>query len=183
MTFMNAAEQRRVADAATMDPDLVAKLPRIGEPKKTWIAVGPNRMAVGRACTDFFDKDGLTYYRDVYEDCPHCRRDREQFVRCQPLGTHRERLIELLGRDRDRDGYWCNNCQGTGWFIETWAAVIERLGLVTWEQVIAELPDAALTKLVNAGPALLTRGYTQEGYPVALLNAELTKRFEARAPA
>ncbi len=180
---MNAAEQRRVADAATMDPDLVAKLPRIGVPKKTWIAVAPNRMAVGRACTDFFDKDGLTYYRDVYEDCPHCRRDREAFVNRRGAGLDREALIAKLRRDRDLDGYWCNNCQGTGWFIESWAAVTERLGLVTWEQVIAELTDETLVKLVNAGPALLTRGYTQEGYPVALLNAELTRRFEARAPA
>lgn len=180
---MNIADQqaaRRIADAATIPPDVVAKLPRIGEPKKTFIAVDARRMARGRGHTAILDAEGLTYYRDVYEDCPHCRRYRQGFSSSDGRLTlpRRDELIRSLERNREVENYWCNNCQGTGWHIESWEAVTQRLGLVTWADFVALLTDERLQEIINRGPAPGTPHFTSEGFPMRTLTAELIKRFQ-----
>lgn len=66
--------------------------------------------------------DGATLQLDEYNDCPHCRDARYYF--------NRNGFKSLEEVTQKHNHYWCNDCQGTGWLLESWSQFEQRMKLI-----------------------------------------------------
>lgn len=186
MGVLDEMDRRIIADANTIPPEVIETLPRLDLKLRygtTFIILTPERMVVSRGVVHFHLADqlakheGAIVYKDRYVDCPHCRRQRLGIVERHP-GYSRERLIELLGRWRQDDTYWCNSCQGIGWHLEPWEEVISRLEILTWPEKARRLSNADLKAAIEGHDRLRWR-LRGEGWPIEVLTAEAARRLEA----
>lgn len=160
----------------------VKDLPRL-EPQYggCFLVLDMERMLVRRAVPDFqlgaLAKEAAPFlvYRERYADCPHCRRARK-VVADGSIGQDRKTLVEALRRAKDRENYWCNTCQATGWVVEEWATAVEHFGIVTWEAKAAKLTNEELKEAMATSSDMKFR-LQRVGWPPAVLAAEAATRL------
>lgn len=186
MGALDAMDRRIIADANTIPPEVTEALPRLDLKLRygtTFIVLTMERMVVQRGVVPMHlaevlgRHDGVLVYKDRYVDCPHCRRQRLGIVE-RHEGYSRERLIELLGRWREDDTYWCNSCQGIGWHLEPWEDVIARLDILTWDEKARRLTNPELRAAIEGHDRIRWRTLG-EGWPIEILTAEAARRLEA----
>ncbi|AXQ69938.1 hypothetical protein HOU03_gp330 [Caulobacter phage CcrSC] len=164
----------------------IKELPRL-EPRYggTFVLLNDERMLIRRDVPDFqmggemkqlaSQGRAILVFKEVHHDCRHCRARREAFAREHPNLT-RPTLIERLRAAKDRDAYWCNTCQATGWVVEPIEDLIKRLDIVTWEKKAAALSNEEL-KVEMAQASDLNFRLHKKGFPPDVLAAEAARRL------
>ncbi|UTU08033.1 hypothetical protein CcrC1_gp347 [Caulobacter phage C1] len=169
-----------------MTDEEIQNLPRL-EPNYggTFLLLNHERFILARGVPDFqlgdymkknaSEQQQVRVYKEVYVDCAHCRRARDMVAKAYP-NLVRKTIIERLRERKDRETYWCNTCQATGWVLEPTADVVARHDIMTWERKVALLTDAELKEAILTSSDLNFRLYGR-GYPPNVLAAEAAKRL------